>query len=153
MSPSINYEIRVARQSDSQDILEHMRKFFFRDAPLAAYLKIVTDENPICEDFEEASMKSMENPSLNLVAVSNGKIIGVCLNEIINRNYTEDTVQKEFKDKRYGMLDEFVSWFEKRANLFAKYPEFEEAFFVHNISVDSSYRGQGIAKVLFEKVM
>ncbi|VEN60412.1 unnamed protein product, partial [Callosobruchus maculatus] len=145
----IDYEIKVATENERQAVLEFLRKFFFKDEPLNSYSKLITEEKPICPDIEKFAMKDFNN-DLNLVAIYNNNIIGVCLNSILERNATEEEPFVS-EDKTFDKIVKLLDYVAEHSDPFRKFPECDKAMTVKILSVDGSYRGKGIAKELMAR--
>lgn len=143
----IDFDVRIATESDRTRIVEFLRKFFFRDEPLNNYLGLVTDEKPICEDLEKFACKDIGDPSI--VAELDGKLIGVCLNGILYKDKKDDPFVCE--DKEFAKICNLLEHVAVDSDPFQHFPDADKAMSVKIISVDGTYRGKGIAKQLMAK--
>ncbi|XP_074042780.1 arylalkylamine N-acetyltransferase 1-like isoform X2 [Leptinotarsa decemlineata] len=141
------FEIKEAKTEDRERILQFLRIFFFKDEPCNAYLKVVTEENPINEDLETFSMNGFDN-GLSLLAIHEGKLIGVCLNAILEKGQKKSM---KCKDEKFSKILNLFNYVGSQVNIFDKYPECDRGVAIGIVSVDESYRGKGIAKKLMEK--
>lgn len=144
----IDFEIKVATKDDHQKVLDFLRTFFFRDEPLNDYLGLLTDENPICPDLEKYATKDIDN-GINLIALYNGKIIGVCLNGVMEKGVEEEHF--EIKDEKFAKIVKLLTTVDRESDPFQKFPDCNKGMTVKIISVDGTYRGKGIAKDLMAK--
>lgn len=145
------YEIAIAHLEDQEDILNFLRESFFKDEPLNKFLGLINENSPRCVDLEKFAMKDLAN-GLNLKAVHNGKIIGVCLNGLLKRGYLENP-ENELKitDEKFTKIVRLLDKTALESDVFQKFPDSDKAVTVKIISVDGAYRGQGIAKELLNK--
>lgn len=147
----IDYEIKVATTDDREEFLNFLRTFFFRDEPLNSYLELITEENPRCRDLEDFSLKEL-NSGLNLKAVHNGKLIGVCLNSILERGWLdEEDTSFTCEDKKFNVILGLLGHVARESNPFNTFTDADRAMTVKVLSVDGAYRGKGIAKELMAK--
>ncbi|XP_057662355.1 arylalkylamine N-acetyltransferase 1-like [Diorhabda carinulata] len=144
----IDFDIKIATLDDEQQVLEFLQKFFYKDEPLNAFMELITDEHPRCLDLEKFTLKDLDN-GVNLLAIQNGKIIGVCLNGIIERDSNEDEFVS--KDEKFSKIVKLLDYVAVESDPFQIYPGIDRAMVVKILSVDNSYRGKGIAKYLIAK--
>ncbi|KAG5880987.1 hypothetical protein JTB14_024525 [Gonioctena quinquepunctata] len=144
----IEFEIRIASEEDKEQVLEFLQKFFYRDEPLNSFLELINDDHPRCLDLEKFSLKDLDN-GVNLLAIYDGKLIGVSLNGIMERGELEG----EFvcQDLKFNKIVQFLDHVATESDPFQKYPGIDKAMTVKILSVDGSYRGKGIAKDLMDK--
>lgn len=144
------YDIVLATLDDEQDVLNFLREFFFKDEPLNKYLGLISDASPRCLDLEKFSTKELGN-GLNLKAVHNGKIIGVCLNGLLERGYINEISDSSSSSGKFGKITRLLDKVAIESDVFARFPDCDKAMTVKIISVNGAYRGQGIAKELMNK--
>ncbi|KAG5892440.1 hypothetical protein JTB14_009848 [Gonioctena quinquepunctata] len=144
----IDFEIRIASDEDREQVLEFLQKFFYKDEPLNSFLELINDDHPRCLDLEKFSLKDLNN-GVNLLAIYNGKLIGVCLNGLMERG----KIDEEFlcKDEKFSKIIHLLEHVAMESDPFQKYPGLDKAMTVKILSVDGSYRGKGIAKDLMAK--
>lgn len=143
----MDFDVRLATEADKTRMVEFLRKFFFRDEPLNKFLGVVTADKPINEDLESFACADMTDPSL--VAEMDGKLIGVCLNGILEREGKDcDFVPK---DKQFSKIFHLLEYVAEQSDPFQHFPGSDKAMSVKIISVDDTYRGKGIAKQLMAK--
>ncbi|KAJ8966864.1 hypothetical protein NQ314_003258 [Rhamnusium bicolor] len=131
----IDYEIQIITIEDKEEVQNFLQTFFYRDEPLNSYLQVISEETPRCIDLEIFSLKNLEN-GLNLKVIHNGKLIGVCLNGILERGWVEKEEPFKCEDKKFNYI---------------RFPGCDKAITVKILSVDGAYRGKGIAKELVAK--
>lgn len=149
MTPTspIDFNVRIATKDDRTRMVEFLRKFFFRDEPLNKYLDMITPENPINEDLERFACADLDDPTI--VAEMDGKLIGVCLNGIMEKEKKEE----EFvpRDKKFAKIFHLLEFVAKDSDPFSHFPGATKAMTIKIVSVDDTYRGKGIAKQLMAK--
>ncbi|XP_022918295.2 arylalkylamine N-acetyltransferase 1-like [Onthophagus taurus] len=148
LPPPEPFQLRVIKKEESEKVLDFLRTFFFRDEPLNVDVKLLDGEKT-CKELEEYSMKALKDNVSVMAITDSGKIIGVCLNGIINKNDGKE----EFivKDPKFSKITNLLSYVDKMADVFGKYPDIDKMISVDILSVDKSWRGQGIAKKLMNK--
>lgn len=143
----IDIEVRVATESDKDRIVDFLRRFFFRDEPLNKYLQLFSDENSRCPDLEKFASKEITDPSV--IAELDGKLVGICLNGIMEKGEEED--HSEPQDKSFSKIFKLLQRVAKESNPFQHFPGAKKAMAIKIVSVDDAYRGKGIAKQLMAK--
>lgn len=141
---SVNFNIRVVTEEDKCRILEFFRKFFFKDEPLNKYLGLITEEKPVNEEVENFDCSDIGGSSL--VAELNGQLIGVCINEIMEKGHIRENFEPT--DKEFAKIVKFLEFIAKNCNPFQHFPGATKAMSLKIVSVDGSFRGKGIAKQL-----
>uniref|UniRef100_A0A6P7FKK1 aralkylamine N-acetyltransferase n=1 Tax=Diabrotica virgifera virgifera TaxID=50390 RepID=A0A6P7FKK1_DIAVI len=141
--------IRLVRPDEQEAVRDHLRKFFYRQEPCNESVQIITEERPICHDLESFTLQFFNN-GLNLVAEYNEKIVGVCLNVMLERDKFEFE-EYPVKDERFVKVVRLLEYAERKVDLFKRYPEVNKILSIFVLSVDASLRGKGIAKKLTNK--
>lgn len=142
---STNYEIRVACATDREEIINFLYKFFYVEEPLNKYL---LENYGNCEGngkLRHFSAEELVDPTL--VAVSEGKIVGVCLNRILIEGEDDSGLYTSTNEIRQKFLD-FLRYIENQSKFFEYFPDCKKGMTVDLISVDSAFRNKGIAKDL-----
>lgn len=88
------------------------------------------------------------------MAVSdNGELMGVILNDIICRNDIEKTNLGDRYDgaSKYNEIMVLLNKIEQEVDVFGKYTNVDRIMRMVIISVDETYRGQGVCKALVNK--
>ncbi|KAG5872779.1 hypothetical protein JTB14_008828 [Gonioctena quinquepunctata] len=145
--PFHNVDYEIAKSDNREEILEFLRKFFFKDEPVNKYLGLVNDNKPINEEVEDFSMDDFDD-GLSLLARENGKLIGLCLSGILKKG---SKLPHTCRDEKFSKLLELFNHIGREADPFEKYPQCTKAVNVGILSVDESHRRKGIAKSLLEK--
>lgn len=86
----------------------------------------------------------------------NGDIVGIILNSLTvrggnNEEKTEDVDSHQVDNTKFNAIDTLLSKVEREADVFTKYPNVDRLIDIKIVSVDESYRGQGICKALINK--
>ncbi|CAG9854164.1 unnamed protein product [Phyllotreta striolata] len=145
MSTTSEITIRTAGESDKEPIRQFFRTFFFKDEPLNDFLQLITDESPVNEDLERFVLQSF-GKGLDLVAEYQGRLVGVCLNNLFQRDEPVEPFRCSPGNKFQNIVD-LLEHVEATVDYFGKYP-IERLVSIGIISVDASVRGKGIAKKL-----
>ncbi|CAG9762802.1 unnamed protein product [Ceutorhynchus assimilis] len=143
----LNYIIVAPARFDS--VIDHLR-VNFPDEPLNASVGLCLHGTP-CPLLEHHDMKTMEDGySLMAIDKENDKIAGVALNGVSHKGDTEKAVEemKDIDNLQYRRIFGLLNEANLELDLFTKY-NVDKIFEVRILSVDSGYRGKGIAKELF----
>lgn len=144
------YEIEVIQKDDKEEVLDFLRRFFIRDEPLNVAVKLLDNDESRCAELEEYSLKELDN-GFNLKAVSNGKIIGVSLNGILERGYINELAEVSCPNKKFEKVLMLLDHVAKESDVFSHFPDVDKAMCVKILSVDGKWRGRGIAKDLMNR--
>lgn len=80
--------------------------------------------------------------------------MGVILNNVINRGDKEENNEKDSGDKtKFNDITTLLDKVEQEADVFQKFPNVDRIMDIKIISVDESFRGQGVCKALINKTM
>lgn len=85
-----------------------------------------------------------------------GDLIGVVLNNLTCRENCEKNNKSEDGPKdntKFNVITAFLDKVEREADMFKKYPNVDRVMDIKIISVDESFRGQGVCKALIDKTM
>uniref|UniRef100_A0A8D8FXE4 aralkylamine N-acetyltransferase n=3 Tax=Culex pipiens TaxID=7175 RepID=A0A8D8FXE4_CULPI len=134
------------------DVIEHLRRTFFADEPLNKATNLTRPGlgHPLLEKHSFSTLRD----SVSVMAItSDGEIAGVALNGIL---YGHCDI-KHSMDKLNDVTDEnfkkiFKLLYEEnlKINLFKQF-EVDKIFEIRILSVDSKFRGQGLAKKLMNE--
>ncbi|CAH1713345.1 unnamed protein product [Aphis gossypii] len=146
-------------KNDEITVIEFLQKFFDRDEPLNAALNLRKKEDK--ESKEDVAIRKyiigLINNGLAFKAVSpNGDLIGVVLNNLTYRVDREKNNENEEDTKdntKFNIITEFLDKVEREADVFQKFPNVDRVMDIKIISVDESFRGQGVCKALIDKTI
>ncbi|KAH8261512.1 hypothetical protein KR044_010548, partial [Drosophila immigrans] len=148
-----SYTIEVVKPEDHEAVLSMLKTFFFKDEPLNTYLNLGE-----CSDLEKYSMKSLGDNCSYKAVTKSGEIIGVFINGLLKRppppaandpppaKAADGCTHLKFK-KILGLMDTV----EERFNIFDLYPNEDTILDGKILSVNTNYRGMGIAGRLTER--
>ncbi|KAF5294537.1 hypothetical protein FQR65_LT10729 [Abscondita terminalis] len=145
------YKIRLITKHDSELVLNHLRKFFFKDEPLNIAVNLIENENSRCLELEEFSLKCLKS-GLSLMAITpKGEVIGVCLNGPLDEDaeVEEEECPNPKLAKIFKLLD--YSGAEGSKAVSKIYPDIKRSLLVKILSTDCAWRGQGVARKLLDK--
>ncbi|XP_072396236.1 arylalkylamine N-acetyltransferase 1-like [Diabrotica undecimpunctata] len=143
--PHCDYEVRIIQKEDRDDVIQFMRDYFMEDEPINRSINLITKEKPLNVPLEEYLVQDYDN-GISTKAVRNGKMIGVCINPILERNKEHEKVESDNKD--FLTIYNFLVYMDEHSNAFKQFPGVNKAITVSLVAVDSSCRGMGIAKDL-----
>lgn len=64
-----------------------------------------------------------------------------------------EETEENVEDIKFNLITTFLDKVEQEVDIFNKYPNIDRIMDIKIISVDESYRGQGICKALINKTM
>lgn len=143
------YDIVRVKKEDSTRAIAFLNKFFFRDEPLNVEKHLLETEDARCEELEEYSVKSIEEGASLMAVDSNGDIVGISLNGVIKRDDPEE--EFDCPNEKFAKILKLLDTVDKRADIFGQFPDIDQVLLVKILSVDSNWRGRGIAKALVDK--
>lgn len=148
------YGIKTITEEDSEALLGHLRKFFFKDEPLNVAVQLIEYENSTCAELEKYSLKSIKEGTSLMAVTNSNHVIGVCLNgTIINSTSDEEEGEEDCANVKFSRVRSFLDFCGKEGTkaIIQKYPDVEKIMFVKIISTDTAWRGKGIAKELMDR--
>jgi len=149
-----DYTIVHVTPDDTEKVLEHLRRFFFREEPLNVCVKLLGENgDEDCHELEEYCSQSIPE-GLSLMAVSAcGTVVGVVLNGSHEPGHLEETetLADSCPHPRFRKILQLLAAVDRGSDVFGKFPDVDKLVEVRIVSVDSAMRGRGIAKALLEK--
>ncbi|KAJ8919253.1 hypothetical protein NQ315_003836 [Exocentrus adspersus] len=137
--------------SKFDDVIHHLR-YNFPDEPLNASVGLCMHGQP-CELLEHHDLMTLKD-GLSVMAVDKDTevIAGVALNGIARQGDTERSLEemKSIDNVPYQRIFGLLNSVNKEIDLFGKY-NVDKIFELRILSVDSNYRGKGVAKELFSR--
>ncbi|XP_011341168.1 dopamine N-acetyltransferase isoform X2 [Ooceraea biroi] len=151
----MDYHIEIINKDDKLRVLKFLRRFFFRDEPLNQSIQLIPEgEDSTCWELEDyCSNASFEN-NLSLKAVSaNGTIVGVSLNGKMGPPPVEEPEYiRSCKNAKFKEILKLLHYIDKNVNVGERFRDLS-VLEIRIISVDTNWRGKGIAKGLIDKSM
>lgn len=145
------YTVEPLTEKDIPESLQFLKRFFFKDEPLNTSLDLGE-----CKELEEYSVKCIPEHCSFKAVNPNGQMIGILLNGIIKKNNDGEEGQK-LSDKcqhaKFKKILELMDYIDTKFNIFDLYPNAEKILDAKILSVDTSYRGMGIAGRLIEETI
>lgn len=150
-------EYKLISADSYERVIDHLRRNFFADEPLNRAAGLCQQGGGNSE-LELHSLATLQD-QLSLMAVDErdgsetyGQIAGVILNGVLLPGDTEEALDKlqYSSDINYKKIFELLYKHNLQVDLFARY-DVDRIFDVRILSVDSRYRGQGIAKELVRR--
>lgn len=159
------FEVVRLVQKDKPKVLEFLRKFFYHDEPLNTAIGLRAGF--ICPTLEEFSLSTFdEGISVGAVA-ADGTLVGVCINACLTReedeqarkewaavadDVVEDARALDDDDARFAQIQRMLSQATAEGEVFQHAPaDLDRIFDIFILSVDSSWRGKGIATKLLDR--
>uniref|UniRef100_A0A1B6EAE7 aralkylamine N-acetyltransferase n=1 Tax=Clastoptera arizonana TaxID=38151 RepID=A0A1B6EAE7_9HEMI len=152
---NLEYSIVPITNRDADRVVDFLRRFFFRDEPLNVAIDLIEDANSRCVELEEYCLTSVDE-GVSIMAVSEtGKILGVCLNGILSREEqeaeNENEVEPSVGNPKFKKILTLLYRVGRESNVFKQFSDVDKVIDIKIASVDTSCRGQGIAKALFDR--
>lgn len=148
------YTIVPITPKDTEKVLEHLRRFFFRQEPLNVCIKLLGEHgDETCSELEKFCTQTIPE-GLSLMALSaTGKVVGVSLNGSHEPGHLDEMQQNadNCPHPRFRKILQLLAAVERGSDIFSKFPDVDRLVEVRILSVDSAMRGRGIAKALLEK--
>ncbi|XP_060848906.1 arylalkylamine N-acetyltransferase 1-like [Rhopalosiphum padi] len=141
--------------NDRQKVIEFIKKFFFQQEPLIRCIQLFKDVESV-EKLQNHLFKTLDNGLTFKAVSSNGDLIGVITNEIIDRNNETRSNCTSNNEDQEGSLkfNEFMKLFQKieqESNMFERYTDVNRVMDIKAVAVNEKFRGQGVCKALFYK--
>ncbi|XP_015176965.1 PREDICTED: dopamine N-acetyltransferase-like isoform X2 [Polistes dominula] len=153
MNTAMDYYIKIITREDEHRVLKFLRRFFFRDEPLNQSIALIPEgEDTTCHELEDYCKDSSLENNLSLMAISSstGAIIGVLLNGKMEPCEEEEPEYiKNCENSKFKMILRFLHYIDKNVNADGKFRN-QNILEIRIISVDTNWRGKGIAKALIE---
>ncbi|KAH8343564.1 hypothetical protein KR059_012546, partial [Drosophila kikkawai] len=154
--PSDTMEYKLIGPEHHDQVLEHLRRNFFADEPLNKAAGVCQNGSSSAE-LEEHCVEAMQD-GMSLMAVEpqqqvgSCKIAGVVLNGIYRADDTAKAMEKldRSQDPGYRKIFALLHCHNTKNDLFKEFAV-DSIFDVRILSVDSSYRGRGIANELVKQ--
>ncbi|ALC40789.1 Dat, partial [Drosophila busckii] len=150
MDKECPYTIELIREEDAAEVLQMLKTFFFKDEPLNTFLDLGE-----CKELEKYSVKSLKDNCSYKAVNKNGEIIGVFLNGLMHRSSATDAPAEKAADScehpKFKKILSLMDHVEDQFNIFDLYPSENVILDGKIISVDTNYRGLGIAGRLTER--
>ncbi|XP_067629663.1 arylalkylamine N-acetyltransferase 1 isoform X2 [Eurosta solidaginis] len=150
-SNTYHYVVEPVTDKDKDDILAMLRKFFFKDEPLNTFLDLGH-----CPELEEYSLKCIKDNCSFKAVHNNGELIGVFLNGLLRRPPPNTEPVKAADSCQHAKFKKILSLFdriEEHFNIFDLYPDCDVILDGKILSVNTDYRGLGIAGKLTESTL
>lgn len=147
-SDDLPYTVESITSEDSDKVVEMLKKFFFKDEPLNTYLNLGE-----CKELEEYSVKCIKDGCSFKAVTKSGEIIGVFLNALLHRptsNAEHETSSDSCDHPKFKKVLQLMDFIEHDFNVFDLYPGTNIILDGKILSVNSNYRGLGIAGRLTE---
>lgn len=149
-SAPTEFETRTASQHDQEGIFQHMSNFFFKDEPMCMCFGHEPDDI-FYEDLNNFVAELLQEPDNCLILLHKGALVGVALNTLQERDQPVQFTENTIKSRKFQHISNILEHVEKESKLFEKYPNCNKILTITMLSVDTSYRGQGLAKLLVDK--
>ncbi|EDW85661.1 uncharacterized protein Dwil_GK23036, isoform A [Drosophila willistoni] len=143
------YTIELVTPEDADAVIAMLKKFFFKDEPLNTFLDLGE-----CKELEKFSLKPIKDNCSYKAVNKNGEIIGVFLNGLMRRPAPSDVPEKAGDSCEHPKFKKILTLFDHldtQFSIFDLYPNENLILDGKILSVDTNYRGLGIAGRLTQR--
>jgi len=151
----ILFNIVPITETNEQDVLNSIEKYFIRDEPLNESVELSKEKESVIKYRNFCT--NLLHTGLSFAAVSEtGEVMGVILNSIMNM---DDYIIQQYSDEnfdpssRFDDIEVLLNKVRRDIDLFGKYPNvnIDRIMELKLISVNEAYRGQGVCQALVKK--
>ncbi|XP_012278747.1 uncharacterized protein LOC105698783 [Orussus abietinus] len=130
------------------EVIDHLRHSFFADEPLNHAVGLCQRGEPH-PDLERHCLATMKQGYSRMILSEDGTIAGVALNGTLRKGEREEAGRKllELADEKFKTIFGLLYKVNEKVDLFEKY-DVQEILECRILSVDSRFRGRGLANVL-----
>lgn len=147
-----NISIELITEDDAEEVLKMLKKFFFKDEPLNTFVDLGE-----CKELEKYSTKSLHEHCSFKAVNSRGEIVGVNINGLISRPEESDEAPSKLADgcehPKFKKIMALMDHVDENFNIFDLYQDVDRLLDIKIMSVNSNYRGLGIAGKLTDRTM
>ncbi|XP_058126033.1 arylalkylamine N-acetyltransferase 1 [Anopheles ziemanni] len=144
--------ISVITEADTEEVLELLKRLFFKDEPLNTYVQLGE-----CKELEKYCTKSIHEQSSFKAVNSRGEMVGVILNGMITKPQPGDEPPPKLADNclhpKFRKIMALMDYIDEQFDIFELYPDIDRLLDCKIISVDTRYRGMGIAGMLTDRTL
>ncbi|EDW35641.1 GL17369 [Drosophila persimilis] len=143
------YTIELVQPEDAEAVIAMLKTFFFKDEPLNTFLDLGE-----CKELEKYSLKPLTDNCSYKAVNKSGDIIGIFLNGLMRRPSPDEVPEKAADScdhPKFKKILSLMDYVEEKFNIFDYYPNEELILDGKILSVDTNYRGLGIAGRLTER--
>ncbi|XP_014242794.1 dopamine N-acetyltransferase-like isoform X2 [Cimex lectularius] len=150
------YRLEPITTRDSSQVIQFLRKFFFKDEPLNICVGLLDEPGSTCIELETYCLDSIPD-GVSLMAVSpDNEMLGVCINGVLRREENDKSNDKEddlqnCTNQKFKKILNLLTTVGKDSDVFGQFPEIDSCVEIRVVSVDDACRGQGIAKAFFDQ--
>ncbi|XP_011191301.1 arylalkylamine N-acetyltransferase 1 isoform X1 [Zeugodacus cucurbitae] len=149
---STPYTVELITDKDKEAVLAMLRRFFFKDEPLNKFLDLGD-----CKELEEYTLKCVKDNCSFKAVHNNGDLIGIFLNGLLKRSPPVANPDEKAADScQHAKFKKILALFERieeNFNVFDLYPDTDVILDGKILSVNTEYRGLGIAGRLTESTL
>lgn len=147
-----NISIELITEDDAEDVLKLLKKFFFKDEPLNTFVNLGE-----CKELEKYSTKHLHEHCSFKAVNSRGEIVGVNINGLVQKPKETDEAPAKLADgcvhPKFKKIMALMDYVDERFDIFELYRDIDRLLDIKIMSVDSRYRGLGIAGKLTDRTM
>lgn len=147
-----NFEFFMIKPIHYDEVIEHLQNNFFYDEPLNRAVGLCREKGEGHPELEKHSLATLSDGVSVAVQNSKGEIVGVSLNGFLHPGDTLKAREalENCQDERFRKIFNLLYEQNLKIDLF-KQLNVDIIFEFRILSVDSNYRGQGLAKKLIQR--
>lgn len=147
-----SFEFFMIKPIHYDEVLEHLKDNFFYDEPLNQAVGLCSEKGEGHPELEKHSLATLSDGVSVAVQNSKGDIVGVCLNGFLHPGETLKAKEAlaNCQDERFQKIFNLLYDQNLKIDLFEML-NVDRVFEFRILSVDKSYRGQGLAKRLMQR--
>ncbi|XP_047100140.1 arylalkylamine N-acetyltransferase 1 [Schistocerca piceifrons] len=133
------------------DVIKHLRDNFFADEPLNCSVRLCQPGEPHAELEEHALSTLRDRLSWMAMDTDTGQVVGVALNGVSRRGDLAEAQERlaAVSDDKFRTIFGLLYGVNRRLDLFTAHGV-DQIFECRILSVDSRYRGRGLARRLLQ---
>ncbi|XP_065160997.1 arylalkylamine N-acetyltransferase 1-like isoform X3 [Atheta coriaria] len=143
------YEIKYVTQADYPRVLHHLQRFFFKDEPLNVSINLLGGKNT-CPELEDFSKKCLDHGCSYMAVSSSDEVVGVSVNAVDRPSDGQEEAE-DCGNPKFQKIINLLMTIDCEVDIFNRYKDVNSVMNCKILSVDSTWRGRGIAKQLLDK--
>lgn len=152
MATKPSYTVKTIDENDRNEVLEFLRRFFFRDEPMNLAVNLLETPESRCLELEDYACESLKD-GISVAAVDDdGQIVGIILNGIARKEEISEGDKPECGNPKFQRILRVLQHLDKEAKIWEKLPdECNTVVEIRIASTHSDWRGRGLMRVLCDE--
>ncbi|CAH0727134.1 unnamed protein product, partial [Brenthis ino] len=151
MAPS--YSLCKLTPEDKEQVIDFLRRFFFRDEPLNLTINLLDTPESRCIELEDYASSTLDD-GVSVAAIDeNGKLVGVVVNGIVRRDEIDYTDKSEdCPNPKFRRILKLLGHLDREARIWDKLPQScQSVLEIRLASTHSDWRGRGLMRAMCEE--